>query len=199
MRKYGPALGVAILALLLLGAQCNPDPEYIDTLSVQLRAQEQSNWCWAASGQMTMEFLGHNVSQCTQANNRFNRTDCCTNGSSTNCNRGGWPEYGEYDFTASVTNNTALNWNQIKYQIHDRESPVAFSWHWIDNMGNYDGGHMMVLHGYIRLDDEYFVLISDPWAPNVGERRTITYAEYVSRAGHHAHWNDYYDITYVGP
>ena len=43
------------------------------------------------------------------------------------------------------------------------------------------------------------VYINDPWPPNVGDTRWITYAVYVAQAGDHTHWRDYYNIKYVGP
>ena len=65
----------AILVTLLTACQCVPTDN--DHLAVTLHPQETSMWCWAASGQMTMEFLGSNVNQCTQANDRLGRNDCC--------------------------------------------------------------------------------------------------------------------------
>src|SRR5678815_5331156 len=66
-----------LLACALLSASCACTPEPIATVSVSLRGQETSVWCWAASGEMCMDFLGTDVSQCDEANKRFGRTDCC--------------------------------------------------------------------------------------------------------------------------
>src|SRR6516165_10551884 len=54
-----------------LGPSCTP-PETA-SLPVLLRAQKTELWCWAASGQMIMEYLGRSVDQCVQVNNRLQR------------------------------------------------------------------------------------------------------------------------------
>jgi hypothetical protein len=44
------------------------------------RPQEQELWCWAATGEMIMNFWGVAVSQCEQANLMNGRSDCCGHG-----------------------------------------------------------------------------------------------------------------------
>ncbi|UGQ46495.1 papain-like cysteine protease family protein [Massilia endophytica] len=180
----------------LLSACCNPP--LVATVDVPTLPQQASNWCWAASGQMTMRYLGHDVAQCTQANNRFGLSGCCNNNGGS-CNNGGWPEYEKYGFTADQTSDTALTWAQVRSQIYCRKKPVAFSWHWPGG-----GGHMMVLKGYLTVGNVQYVDINDP-LPHTnlqtlsgGTESVITYSHYVSQAGHHTHWNDYYNITYGG-
>jgi hypothetical protein len=177
---------------------CNP-PDQQQHLAVILRPQVNDMWCWAASGQMGMEFLGHNVSQCMQANNRLGRGDCCSNPTPKECNKGGWPEFLKYNFTSQHTSNTALSWDQLRRELADinpcGRRPVAFSWHWLGARG---GGHMMVAIGYKTVDNVDFVEINDPWLPNVGDHRFITYDFYVQDPDDHSHWDDYYDIRYKG-
>jgi hypothetical protein len=172
-------------------ARCSPPAQ--QHLAVTLRPQETSMWCWAASGQMTMEFLGSNIAQCLQANNRFGRNDCCQTPTPAGCVQGGWPEYAKYDFTSKHTNNTALSWNELRKELSDTNScgrrAFAFSWHWPGG-----GGHMMAAIGYKTVDNVNYVEVNDPWAPNVGDHRFDTYDYYVESAGHHTHWDDYYEI-----
>jgi len=179
----------------LLSACCNPP--LVATVDVPALPQQASNWCWAASGQMTMRYFGQNIAQCTQANNRFGLSGCCNNNGGS-CNNGGWPEYEKYGFTATQTADTALTWAQVRSQIYCWKKPVAFSWHW-----NGGGGHMMVLKGYITLNNVQYVDVNDP-LPHTslqtlsgGTETIMTYARYVSDTGH-THWNDYYNITYGG-
>lgn len=167
------------------------------SLAVTLRSQETSMWCWAASGQMAMQFLGGSPTQCTQANNRFGRTDCCTIQRCPNpvashaCVTGGWPEFSRYGFSSNVTSNAALSWDEMWNQINCLRKPVAYSWAWTGG-----GGHMMVVRGaQIQQDGTRMVQINDPWAPCTGDTRWITYNAYVSLAGSYTHWNDYYNIT----
>ena len=117
-------------------------------LNVPLFPQQNSTWCWAASGQMCMTFLGAtvDVSQCTQANNEFGKTNCCNNPIPSPCLNGGWPEFSKYGFSAQTTNSTALSWAQIQTQIGCLK-PIAFTWHWTGG-----GGHMMVIKGYAVMD-----------------------------------------------
>jgi len=180
-------LAGCLLAVLLQAACCNPEP--IATQPVVLRPQETGMWCWAASGEMCMDFLGTDVIQCDEANKRFGRTDCCNNPVPGACVNGGWPEFDKYGFTFTRTSDAPLSWEQVREQIYCRKKPFAFSWHW-----NGGGGHMMVVRGYVTLEGTNYVYVNDPWAPNVGTLRIQTYDSYVSGAGY-THWDDFYDIT----
>jgi hypothetical protein len=157
-------------------------------LAVTLRPQETDMWCWAASGEMVMEFHGASIAQCDKANKRFGRSDCCNNPVPGSCVLGGWPEFNRYGFTFSKTSNAALSWDTTRDQINCRKRPFAFTWAW-----NGGGGHMMVAIGYATVGGTRFVTINDPWAPNVGDQRIITYEAYVSGNGY-SHWDDYYDV-----
>jgi hypothetical protein len=164
------------------------------TLNVTLRPQLTNMWCWAASGQMVMEFLGRNIPQCTQANARFGLANCCGSSTPSPCVKGGWPEFYKWGFTSQHTNSTALTDAQLRDQIGVKKKPVAFSWAWTGG-----GGHMMVVVGYSTAGGQSYVSINDPWPPPSGshpggDRRTISYARYVSGPTY-THWDDYYDVT----
>lgn len=175
------------LSLLWLQSCCTPDAN-IGSVATTLRPQQTNMWCWAASGEMCMDFLGTDVSQCDEANKRFGRSDCCNSPVPAGCVNGGWPEFAKYGFTANVTSDAALSFDEIKKQIFCKSAPIAYSWHW-----NGGGGHMMVIHGYVVIDGTQYVSVQDPWAPNVGNARIVSYDSYVSGTGY-THWNDYYDI-----
>lgn len=178
---------IIILGVFLIESCCNPDPN-IGSLGVTLRSQQTSMWCWAASGEMCMDFLGTNVTQCDEANKRFGRSDCCNSSVPNACVNGGWPEFNKYGFSSSVTSNAALSFDEIKNQIYCVKSPIAYSWHWSGG-----GGHMMVIYGYTVIEGIQYVSVHDPWAPNVGNSRIMRYSAYVSGSGY-THWNDYYNI-----
>ena len=175
------------------GAQCTPSETRI--LATPLKAQETDQWCWAASGQMIMAFLNHEVSQCLQANNHFNRPDCCLASKPAACIQGGWPEFGKYDFAFDRLSDANLNWDQLREQIACKSSPVAFSWRWT----NGGGGHMMVVRGYTTTAQGGKTLyINNPWPPlpdGAGEQQIISYQEYISGSDH-THWDDFYNIRY---
>ena len=180
-------VSLLVTALLLAGC-CSPEPA--TTQPVGLRGQETGMWCWAASGEMCMEFLGAgNIDQCDEANKRFGRTDCCNNPVPNACVQGGWTEFDKYGFTASHTSDSPLTWDQVKDQIYCKRKPFEFTWHW-----NGGGGHMMVARGYIELDGNHYIYRNNPLPVGVGTADIITYANYVSGTDH-THWDDYYDIT----
>lgn len=185
-------------------------PALIGALPVTLHPQETENWCWAASGQMVMDYLGHDVTQCVQANNRFGRNDCCNIDlcplptepappwpQPCDCVCGGWPEFDKYGFSFKITNDAPLSWHDLRKQISDepgcKKKPFCFTWHWPGT-----GGHMMVAKGYFTLEGTDYVVVLDPWPPCVGDEYIITYDDYCESPGDHTHWNDYYDITYTG-
>jgi hypothetical protein len=188
--------GWRYLFLILAGGCCSAG--LIGGLPVTLHPQETGMWCWAASGQMVMDYLGSNVAQCTQANDRFGRTDCPCNQCGSNptvnppCVNGGWPDFGRYGFSFQRTTDTALSWNELKSELSSNRwcgrTPVPFSWHW-----NGGGGHMMVAYGYVSLASGRYVAILDPWSPCNGDTRIITYEAYVSGTTY-SHWDDFYRI-----
>jgi hypothetical protein len=185
----------ASLALVLSTVGCC-HPTDAASVRVTLNGQQTTTWCWAASGQMTMNCLhpSSNVQQCDEANQRFGRSDCCNSPVPSQCVNGGWPEYSKYSFTADTTSDAPLTWKQIQRQIYCARKPFAFSWHW-----NGGGGHMMVATGYATIDGARYVSVNNPWPPTTGVQEVDTYDEYAGGSGYdHTHWNDYYDITYTG-
>ena len=91
-RKMATLAGIA---LLLISSCCKP--EVSGNVANTLKPQETNNWCWAATTQMLAAHQGVTVTQCSLANQRFGRTDCCNpqndNAScpkTNNCNMPGW-------------------------------------------------------------------------------------------------------------
>lgn len=199
-RRYIYLIIGGFAALFIAGCICQP--QLSESLPVTLHPQETRMWCWAASGQMVMDYLGHDVSQCVQANNRFGRTDCCDIDLCPNpvtvhpCVTGGWPEFPKYNFSFKKTTDAALSWDTLRKQISTRpyckKRPFCFTWH-----HSWGGGHMMVAIGYTTVMGTNYVEIFDPWPPCVGDHSFITYGRYVSPPGK-THWDDYYDIRYTG-
>jgi hypothetical protein len=186
---------IAVIPYLILLAGCCT-PGNIGSVPVPLSGQQTGMWCWAASGQMTMNFVhpASNVQQCDEANKEFGRTDCCNSPVPNACVNGGWPQYPAYNFSAATTSNAPLTWAQIQSQIYCAQKPFAFSWHW-----NSGGGHMMVATGYVTIDGTNYVSVNNPWPPTSGVQEVDTYDEYVGGPSYdHTHWNDFYDITYTG-
>jgi papain like cysteine protease AvrRpt2 len=198
MRQFLAGIGFA--SALLAAGCCNPGN--IGSQPVSLSAQQTGMWCWAASGQMTMNFVhsASGVQQCDEANKRFGRNDCCTNPTPNACVNGGWPEFDKYSFKADTTSDAPLSWAEVTNQIYCSKKPFAFAWHW-----NGGGGHMMVATGYVTINGTQYVSVNNPWPPSSatstgGVQEVYTYDKYVGGSGQdHTHWNDYYNISYTGP
>lgn len=176
----------SLLAGLLLVASTTASAT---TLNVPLYPQQQDQWCWAASGQMIMSYLGATrVTQCDEANKRLGRTDCCNSPTPTACNQPGWPEPEKYGF-AYNTYDGALSFSSLTNEINNNR-PVAFSWGWTGG-----GGHMMVARGTwtSRLTFTQYVDVNNPWPPNTGDQYSDTYSNYVSGSDH-VHWSDLYNF-----
>jgi len=201
--KTAPLLVASIASLMLIGCAskkrpssdsaevCTPPPEY--SLPVTIRPQETYLWCWAASGEMIMDFLGTDVTQCDQANRRLGESDCCGQPAPSDCVKTGWPEFDKYDFAYKNTSDAPRTWAQIKEEIYCKQKPLAFTWRWTGG-----SGHMMVITGYRTVAGENYVTVLDPLPVNHGTPKTMTYDTYVSGSGY-THWDDYYDVTKEGP
>ena len=157
---------------------CQANAETPTLLDVPLDPQQQTEWCWAASAEMVMGYLGTNVQQCAEANYAVGRTDCCTSSASAEnaCNQPGWPDWSYWGFNFEETAyGTALSFAQLEVEIAANR-PVGFAWAWTGG-----GGHYMVATG-TEVDDDnvQYVTINDPWAPNVGDQVTLTYDDWVA-------------------
>jgi len=167
-----------------LTASASPGSEL---LAVDRRGQKKSNWCWAASGEMVMDHLGVDVTQCDQVNKQFGLTTCCQSATLA-CNKTGWPEFNKYGFTFDTTHFAPLSWDDIVTEITDERTPFCFT-----KKSNGGGGHMLVVFGYTEIDGEPWVWVHDPLPVNTGSTHVIPYAEYDSGTDY-THWHDYYQI-----
>jgi hypothetical protein len=162
-------------------------------LGLVLRPQQADYWCWAASANMIMRHIDPridtlSVRQCEQVNKRYELKECCLSPVTETCDVVGWPEFTKYGFKVKRTRKKALTWDELRHEL-SQGRPVAVS---VKNNGN-GGGHMMVAYGYYTINGTDMVLIADPWEPNVGVLRPISYAEYKTPHGKQ-HWDDFFDI-----
>jgi hypothetical protein len=177
---------------------------YASPLTVALHPQQQSNWCWDATSQMILDFMGEDgqgAQQCQLANTVTGRTDCCTSSTSAAgaCNVSGWPKLREY----SGSTTSVLSFSSLATELGS--APTAFGWAWTGG-----GGHILVAIGAKTVVDQnnnsvQYVTINDPWGPNVGDQADITYAAYVSSNGSdnaagagYAHQKDVYHVRKHG-
>lgn len=169
-----------------------------EDLAVPLYGQETSSWCWAATGQMIMEYHGTLVTQCEQANDQLKRTDCCAMATCPtlnlfhDCIVTGWPRFALYGFNFNrTTNGTPLSWNEITDQIEtEPRLPFAFLW-------RYDGGgsHWMVAKGIAYGSDDQFLIVNDPLPVCQGDAYFITYDYYTGVTGNQNHVVSFFNIS----
>src|SRR5437660_1710683 len=95
----GVAAGAWPIAFLKPASAAPEKPPGRWTLPVTLHAQETQVWCWAATGQMTMEFLGKPISQGEQANHVLGRNDCGRHPCPPECVKGGSVVLSPFGFT----------------------------------------------------------------------------------------------------
>jgi hypothetical protein len=191
MRK----LSLILMSLtLFIGLPVRDARAEVVTIAVPLFGQQTDMWCWATTLQMSVSLTGAAVSQCSQANARFGRNDCCNAPTPASCVQGGWPDYNRVNYnSAESVWGVALTFAQIKAEIKANR-PVNFSWGWAGG-----GGHIMVAKGINDDNGGQWVLMNDPWPPNAGTSRWITYADYVSAANQYSHWRDYSAISPRNP
>lgn len=160
------------------------------SLPVPLIPQQTNEWCWAASGQMIMNYLGATaVTQCQQANNELGRSDCCMSPTPSACIKGGYTQFDKYNFNTTQYGGGALPFSMLKSEI-DSNRPVEFAWSWTGG-----GGHVMVAVGYsVDSSGNQWVYSNNPWPPNVGNHDVLSYSAYVQDTGY-THQNDTYQIT----
>lgn len=77
---YRPAWRIIDIIKLLGSARCS---------GLTVEGQQQTNWCWAAVSNSVSHFYdaASTWSQCTIVNAELGQTTCCTNGSSSACNK----------------------------------------------------------------------------------------------------------------
>jgi hypothetical protein len=191
-------LSAAAILVLVTGLGASSAQAQEKKLAITPTGQKTNMWCWATTLQMSVSVSGTAVTQCSQADAKFGRNDCCNLPTPAACINGGWPDYARITYNSLTTPwGTALTFAQLRAEI-DAGRPTNFAWGWTGG-----GGHIMVASGY-KIDGAgtQWVWINDPWPPDAGASSYITYAEYV-RGNDHEHQMDYHGITcgraYAGP
>ena len=196
-------------------APCTPPNSY--KLDAPYFCQQNEALCWAACGQIIMNYLGHNVDQCAQvddANKRNNRiTDYCHHLGEGDCAVGGWPHFEDFGFTVS-SNQAAMSWDKVREQIYCKRKPFAWSWCFVpckpDDL-EHNIGHMFVVYGYDTTTNglrRLLVYNTEPACSNSSSATpstlTFPYDQYAngqpdaSGQRQNVHWLDLYDITWTG-
>jgi len=197
------------LTVIILGSLGIPRLEaQLNELDLEFRAQDASQWCWAACAEMVLDHYGYSVEQCGLARLKFHylACDCDPPPPDFNllpCNQPGWPTLwcthlnGYKTFFECYGLNkpkrtyfAPLSWSKIKSQIVQKQQPIVFSWQWHDDTGTPGPtGHMMVMIGCGVVGGQKVVSYYDP----IDGYKVIQYDEYVS-GQNYSHWHDYYEL-----
>lgn len=177
----------ACMVLAFAGCcKCPGDCKNIGAVTVTLRPQETDNWCWLANAQMIHEYFGHSITQCSLANTRLGRNDCCNPEGETpcpkkdECNQAGNTKAAIESLNYTVTQaNDPLSWNDLRKEIYCRKKPLVFS----DGAAGGGVGHVRVIYGYAEAGGQRFVSLADPWEPCEGSDDVISYETYTNTAG----------------
>jgi len=185
----------AAMFMIVLGFASSLDAQ---PLSVPVHPQETHLWCWAACGQMVMEFLGlasDEVRQCRQAERLFRRNDCCPQPQSlttppAECVREGWPDFPSFNISARCVRG-ALNPDELFSEVKLFRRPVIFSWKYTDLTE-----HALVIIDFFESGMFYFLTVVNPSQGVTGE---VVYGDYVSLPGTYSASYAFYAIERTGP
>jgi hypothetical protein len=182
-------------------------PASLVVAGVVVDDQEQSNWCWAATGEMVMGYFGTQVRQCDEVKTEKGLSNCCgfphfamqyltdQKMNCQGCNCGGSPPYGSYGHSGT-SSATALTWAQLQVQFATDNKPISFAWNWCGG-----GAHVLVAFGYTTaggnqvwvMDPESaepYLVSYDEWSTNPNNNGTCSAGDIYN----HAFQGDEYDI-----
>ncbi|MFG2140511.1 papain-like cysteine protease family protein [Streptomyces sp. NPDC048650] len=127
-------------------------------LDISMQAQEQTNWCWAGSGNTIASWYGRNYSQNQFCNAAFGRQQdtTCPNNQATLGNVQNAFDWMGINSGSYVTG--YLRYSTVQSEIN-ADRPVETRIQWASG-----GGHMHVIYGFDT--DRNWVYWGDPWASN---------------------------------
>ncbi|MFI7100278.1 papain-like cysteine protease family protein [Streptomyces sp. NPDC050161] len=175
-RRWLPAVALAAAALTALPATtataapaapsaapahtgtAAPAPRAANRLDISMQAQENSNWCWAGSGNTIAAWYGKNYSQnqfCNAAFQRQQNGDCPNDQATLGNvqNAFDWMGINPGNYVSGY-----LNYNTVQGEINAKR-PVETRIQWSSG-----GGHMHVIYGYDTANN--WVYWGDPWPSN---------------------------------
>jgi ABC-type bacteriocin/lantibiotic exporter with double-glycine peptidase domain len=167
MTKYlRPLITAAIFSIST--AVCAVASAQTYNLNVPLRVQEHSNWCWAGSSQMVLNFFGKTPSQCSEVNYALGINYACGNSTFNWNSNANQPNYtsaitsilNAWGVSASTVG--VLSQSNSNSRINANR-PYVLLWQWTGG-----GGHFVVVKGY----SGNYLYINDPWPGNGAYSRT---------------------------
>ena len=126
-------------------------------LQLNMQAQTQSNWCWAATSTSVNRFYFTSTwTQCRVANAELGLSGCCNSPVPSACNV---PWYLDRALTRTgnfVSMEGPISFDRVKAEI-DAGRPVGVRVGWSGG-----GGHFLIIEGYSRVGASTFFDLDDP-------------------------------------
>ncbi|MFD7581859.1 papain-like cysteine protease family protein [Kitasatospora sp. NPDC059817] len=148
-------------------------------LNISMQAQEQDQWCWAASGNTIATFLGHGTDQnsfCDLAYGQDTSYQCPNQPGQLS-----WVQNALSALGVSPGQETgALSFNTIVSEINAGR-PIETGISWLAG-----GGHAQVIYGYDQSNKSIYW--GDPW-PSSNRYNLASYSYYAGYNGQF-NWND---------
>ncbi len=179
MKKRGAYLLVRIVFVISFSFLLSSNSFADGILNVPETFQEHSQWCWDASSKANLDYYEAGVSQCTIANWKLGRSDCCGNTDFY------WHHSCNIPNTMTATRDVHAHWGvngDVRYYGLSQETvtseidagrPFIMGFAWSGG-----GGHILSGRG-IMGDNVYYM---DPW---LGNGYTIsTYSWVLNGTGH---------------
>ncbi|MFH9354322.1 papain-like cysteine protease family protein [Kitasatospora sp. NPDC017646] len=127
-------------------------------LNIAMQQQQQTNWCWAASGNTIATWFGYNYSQNQFCNAAFGRSidSSCPNSQASLADVQNGLDWVGINPGSYVTG--YLRYSTVQSEV-DANRPIETRIQWSSG-----GGHMNVLYGYDTGNN--WVYWGDPWPSN---------------------------------
>lgn|GEM_PF-5413499 len=152
-----------------------------------------SNWCWAAAGEMISTYLGVRVPTEDQIDVRFDHLELATDSPVETAKRRlllpGWPDLDQYGINSDFSRRP-LSFERIRKEIETYSRPLAWGYSRGEKLG-----HMVVIVGCQTMSDGTgWLLIINPNSSGAVDR--IPYESYASTAsGYGRHLRTYFNYT----
>jgi hypothetical protein len=154
------------------------------TMPFMMQRQSQTNWCWAADSTSVSIFYNplSTWTQCTVVNATLNRTDCCTNPSSSSCNIYGYLNRALTTTGNYVSSSGVTSFSDCKTQMN--------TWRVLGTRTKWAGGgaHFVVISGISDPSGTETVTIRD----SIYGTSTIPYTTFVSNYKGSGTWTHSY-------
>ncbi|SDJ86996.1 papain-like cysteine protease family protein [Paenibacillus naphthalenovorans] len=166
-------LSLLLGTTILIGAT-NQALAYV---SVPVYAQEQSNWCWAASSKMILGYYGKtSMSQCDIVKTGKGTSNCANQPGYDSQSQSAMHSYG----VSSNNYSGALSLSDINNQILGSK-PVYTNIQWTSG-----GGHALVITGTEYYSGTDYVSFNDPGGS--GSRSSLSYKSFKGGSGYDRTW-----------